>query len=77
MTFVTASPRPRPPRSRAFGVALLSPRCLPRHLLHRRSGQNRPTDRGGSGKLTTAIVAPADYARKRISNPSRRPVKSP
>ena len=77
MTSVTASPRPRLPRSLALGVALLSPRCLPRHLLHHRSGQNRPTDRGGSGKLATAIVAPADYARERISIPSRRPVKSP
>jgi hypothetical protein len=77
MTSVTASPRRRLPRSLAFGVALLSPRCLPRHLLHRRSDQNRPTDGGGSDKLATAIVAPADYARQRISNPSRRPVKSP
>ena len=77
MTFVTGSPRPRLPRSLTFGVALLSPRCLPRHLLHRRPGQNRPTNRGGSGKLATAIVAPADDARERISNPSRRPVKSP
>jgi len=77
MTFVTASPHPRLPRSLAFGVALLSPRCLPRHLLHRRSDQNRPTDGGGSDKLAAAIVAPADYARERISNPSSRPVKSP
>ena len=29
MTSVTASPRPRLPRSLAFGVVLLSPRCLP------------------------------------------------
>ena len=77
MTSVTASPRPRLPRSLAFGVTLLSPRCLPKHLLHRRSGQNRPTDHGGSDKLATAIVAPAHSARQRISNPSRRPVKSP
>jgi hypothetical protein len=42
MTFVTASPRPRLPRSPNFGVALLSPRCLPRHLLHRRPGQKSP-----------------------------------
>ena len=73
MTSVTASPRRRLPRSLAFGVALLSPRCPPRHPLHRRSGQNRPTDGGGSDKLAAAIVAPADYARQRISNPSRRP----
>jgi len=82
MTSVTASPRRRLPRSLAFGVALLSPRCPPRHPLHRRSGQNRPTDGGGSDKLAAAIVAPAivapaDYARQRISNSSRRPVKSP
>jgi hypothetical protein len=77
MTFVTASPHPRLPRSLAFGVALLSPRCLPRHLLHPRSGQNHPTDRGDSDNLATAIIAPADYARECISNPSRRPVKSP
>ena len=77
MTFVTASPRPHLPPSLAFGVALLSPRCVPRHLLHRRSRQYRPTDRGGSSKLATAIVAPVDYTRERICNPSRRPVKSP
>ena len=77
MTFVTTSPRPRLPRSLAFGVALLSPRCLPRHLLHCRSDQNRPTDRGDSDNLATTIIAPADYAREPISNPSRHPVKSP
>jgi hypothetical protein len=77
MTSATASPRPCLPRSFAFGVALLSPRCLPRHLLHRRSRQNRQTDCGGSSKLATVIVVPPDYARERISNPSRRPVKSP
>jgi len=48
---------------------------MPSLLSAARAGEH--ADCGGSGKLATVIVAPADYARERISNPSRRPVRSP
>jgi len=78
MTSVTASPRPRLPRSLAFGVTLLSPRCLPTCCIVDQAKIAQPTTAAATSSLprswlpptTPANASPTQAAAP--SNPHRR-----
>jgi hypothetical protein len=69
------SPAPEPRFRSCLAVAWV-PAKAPAASSIRPKPPNRPWRQRQTDKLAAAIVAPADSARERISNTSRRPVKS-